>query len=144
MTDPKDSQAKMSACGDAALGCSAGGAKKEAKPGGSRRNPLKRFDSAMRIQGNQSVFLGYSLAGLAPAFLGLVKFCAGWKIKYVVNSVIIIHYALVHQQATGAGRHLLCRARNAFAQPALVSCRPRATASASGSTVLVMTEPEPT
>lgn len=38
----------------------------------------------------------------------------------------------------------LCLARNAFAQPARVSCRPRATARASGSTFLVMTEPDPT
>jgi hypothetical protein len=36
-----------------------------------------------------------------------------------------------------------CLARNAFAQPALASWRPRATASASASTGLVMTEPEP-
>ena len=38
----------------------------------------------------------------------------------------------------------LCRARKALAQPGLASCRPRATASASGSTFLVTTEPDPT
>ena len=78
MTDPKDSQAKMSACGNAAW-LLRQRLQERRKPGGSRRNPLKRFNSAMRIQGNQSVFLGYSLARLAPVFLGLVKFCASWK-----------------------------------------------------------------
>src|SRR5215469_4659296 len=38
----------------------------------------------------------------------------------------------------------LCLARNALAQPAFVSCRPRAIASASASTGWVMTEPEAT
>ena len=35
-------------------------------------------------------------------------------------------------------------ARKAFAQPGMSACRPRANASASGSTSRVMTEPEPT
>jgi len=47
-------------------------------------------------------------------------------------------------QRFDADHFLLCASRNALAQPALVSCRPRATASASASTGLVMTEPEPT
>ena len=124
--------------------CFANSAKKEAKAGGSRRNPLKRFDSAMRIQGNQSVFLGYSLAGLAPAFLGLVKFCAGWK-KIRSELVNNIHYALVHQQAAGRRIVTSCAAPGTPSPTRLSSlAAPRATASASGSTVLVMTEPEPT
>jgi hypothetical protein len=53
----------------------------------------------------------------------------------------------VIQNKSSAGfnaRHpFLCRSRNAFPHPALTAWRPRATASASASTDLVITEPEP-
>jgi hypothetical protein len=49
------------------------GAKKKKCLGG-QRNPLKRLDSDKRIQGNQSFFLGLSLARLGWALLDLAKF----------------------------------------------------------------------
>ena len=74
MTEAKGSQAKMSACATP-LGRSAHGVKKEENPGESPQAfEIVRLDD--EIQGNQSVFLGSSLAGLDPVFLGWVKFCA--------------------------------------------------------------------
>ncbi len=53
-----------------------GGAENNFGPGG-RRKPLKRLETAKKIQGKPSLFLGLFLRGLGPAWLNLVRLGSG-------------------------------------------------------------------
>jgi hypothetical protein len=59
----------------------AGQAEQKKKGPGGQRKPLKRLDSAKRIQGNPSFFLCFSLLGLGWILLDSAKFGSGFGVR---------------------------------------------------------------